>query len=78
MISALAKWWPTECLAEIEFFMKEHILKILGDKKPGFRHLILVFKSLDKIFDHGRSIVELYVNLDCEINHFDVIGNVLF
>lgn len=78
LIPSLLKWWPAETLPEIEFFIKEYILKIFADKKPDFKSLLLVFKSLDKMFESGRSIVELYVNLDCEVNKTNVIGTILF
>ena len=77
-MSYLAKWWPTESLLEIEYFLKENVLKILSDKKPIFRHMMLTFKSIDKIFECGKTVVELYINLDCEINRPNLIGQILF
>ena len=64
-MSSIAKWWPTECLSSIDYFLKESILKVLSDKKPNFRILMLTFKSLSNIFENGKTTVELYINFDC-------------
>lgn len=39
---------------------------------------MLTFKSLDKVFENGKTVVELYINLDCEMNRVNVIGQTLF
>ena len=53
-------------------------MKILTDKRPIFRHMMLTFKSIDRIFECGKTLIELYVNLDCEINRPNLIGQILF
>lgn len=53
-------------------------MKVLNDKKPVFKHMMLTFKSIDKIFECGKSTIELFVNLDTEINRENAIGQILF
>ena len=74
----LTKYWLFECLSPIEYFLKEYIVKVLEDKKPSYRFLNLVFKSLARILEHGKVTVQLYVNFDCEVNKQNLVENVLF
>ncbi len=43
-----------ESMSSIEYFFRESLLKILEDKKPSFKLIIIVFKTLVKIFEYGK------------------------
>ena len=64
-MASLSKHWLCECSPTIEYFMKEYVLKILDDKRPSFKFLNLIFKSLAKMFENGKVTVQMYVNFDC-------------
>lgn len=77
-MSSITKWWPTDCLSAIDYFFRESLLSILSDKKPNFRILMFTFKSLAKIYENGKTTVELYVNFDCEVNQHNTFEKLLY
>ena len=77
-VSSLTKYWMFECVSTIEFFFKEYIIKVLEEKRPSYRFLTFVFKTLAKIFEKGKVLVQLYVNFDCEVNKDNILQKVLF
>jgi hypothetical protein len=53
LIAILCRHWMVEALSSIEYFFKESALKLIEDKRPNFKLLITLFKSLAKILEYG-------------------------
>ena len=60
--------FKTHLKAQIEVFFKEIFLSIIESSSSSFIHRALVLEALARICADAQSVVDLYVNYDCDIN----------
>jgi brefeldin A-inhibited guanine nucleotide-exchange protein len=53
---------------QIEVFFKDIFLNILETTSSSFEHKWMVIQALTKICDDAQSVVDIYVNYDCDIS----------
>ncbi|KAL1518342.1 hypothetical protein ABEB36_001979 [Hypothenemus hampei] len=66
---------------QIEVFFKEIFLNILETSNSSFEHKWMVIQALTKICGDAQSVVDIYVNYDCDLtaaNLFERLVNDLF
>lgn len=66
---------------QIEVFFKEIFLNILETSNSSFEHKWMVIQALTKICSDAQSVVDIYVNYDCDLaaaNLFERLVNDLF
>ncbi|CAG9761800.1 unnamed protein product [Ceutorhynchus assimilis] len=66
---------------QIEVFFKEIFLNILETSNSSFEHKWMVIQALTKICSDAQSVVDIYINYDCDLaaaNLFERLVNDLF
>jgi len=63
----LLKKFKTHLKSQIEIFFKEIFLNILETSSSSFQHKWLVIQALTRICDDSQSVVDIYVNYDCDL-----------
>lgn len=66
---------------QIEVFFKEIFLNILETSNSSFEHKWMVIQALTRICGDAQSVVDIYVNYDCDLaaaNLFERLVNDLF
>lgn len=53
---------------QIEVFFKEIFLNILETSSSSFEHKWMVIQALTRICDDAQSVVDIYVNYDCDLS----------
>jgi len=77
---ALLNNFKTQLKKQIEVFFREIFLNILENPGSTFDHHWLVMQALTRICADAQSVVDLYVNYDCDLsaaNIFERLVNVL-
>ena len=76
---SLLSGFKTHLKAQIEVFFKEIFLSIIESPSSTFVHRALVLEALARICADSQSVVDLYVNYDCDINAANIferlVGN---
>ncbi|CBY35510.1 unnamed protein product [Oikopleura dioica] len=76
---SLLSGFKTHLKAQIEVFFKEIFLSIIESTSSTFVHRALVLEALARICADSQSVVDLYVNYDCDINAANIferlVGN---
>ena len=76
---SLLAGFKTHLKAQIEVFFKEIFLSIIESSSSTFVHRALVLEALARICADSQSVVDLYVNYDCDINGANIferlVGN---
>ena len=67
-LSFVKAGFKTHLKAQIEVFFKEIFLSIIESSSSSFIHRALVLEALARICADAQSVVDLYVNYDCDIN----------
>ncbi|XP_074598871.1 ADP ribosylation factor guanine nucleotide exchange factor Sec71 isoform X2 [Brevipalpus obovatus] len=67
IFSVLLKNFKTHLKMQIEVFFKEIFLNILETSTSSFEHKWMVIQVLTKICADAQSIVDIYVNYDCDL-----------
>jgi len=78
-LSLLMKF-KTHLKTQIEIFFKEIFLNILETSSSSFQHKWVVIQALTRICDDAQSVVDIYVNYDCDLaaaNIFERLINTL-
>jgi len=65
-LSLLMKF-KTHLKSQVEIFFKEIFLNILETPSSSFQHKWLVIQALTRICDDAQSVVDIYVNYDCDL-----------
>merc|ERR1719319_416259 len=65
-LSLLMKF-KTHLKTQIEIFFKEIFLNILETSSSSFQHKWVVIQALTRICDDAQSVVDIYVNYDCDL-----------
>ena len=65
-LSLLMKF-KTHLKSQVEIFFKEIFLNILETSSSSFQHKWLVIQALTRICDDAQSVVDIYVNYDCDL-----------
>ena len=65
-LSLLMKF-KTHLKSQIEIFFKEIFLNILETSSSSFQHKWVVIQALTRICDDAQSVVDIYVNYDCDL-----------
>ena len=55
--------------SQVEIFFKEIFLNILETPSSSFQHKWLVIQALTRICDDAQSVVDIYVNYDCDLGN---------
>lgn len=80
IFSVLLKNFKSHLKKQIEVFFKEIFLSILETFSSSFEHKWMVIQVLTKICADAQSVVDIYVNYDCDLaseNIFEKLVNVL-
>ena len=65
-LSLLMKF-KTHLKSQVEIFFKEIFLNILETGSSSFQHKWLVIQALTRICDDAQSVVDIFVNYDCDL-----------
>ncbi|KAG1705092.1 Brefeldin A-inhibited guanine nucleotide-exchange protein 1 [Nymphon striatum] len=65
---ALLSKFKTHLKMQIEVFFKEIFLNILETSTSSFQHKWMVIQALTRICADAQSVVDIYVNYDCDIS----------
>ena len=65
-LSLLMKF-KTHLKSQVEIFFKEIFLNILETSSSSFQHKWLVIQALTRICDDAQSVVDIFVNYDCDL-----------
>ena len=55
--------------SQVEIFFKEIFLNILETPSSSFQQKWLVIQALTRICDDAQSVVDIYVNYDCDLGN---------
>merc|ERR1719233_1814294 len=64
---SLLMQFKTHLKSLVEIFFKEIFLNILETSSSSFQHKWLVIQALTRICDDAQSVVDIYVNYDCDL-----------
>ena len=67
-LSLLMKF-KTHLKSQVEIFFKEIFLNILETPSSSFQQKWLVIQALTRICDDAQSVVDIYVNYDCDLGN---------
>ncbi|KAL6732792.1 hypothetical protein Aduo_003513 [Ancylostoma duodenale] len=62
---------------QIEVFFKEIIISMLESSSCSFEHKWIVLHTIGKILANPQSVVDLYVNYDCDLTAHNVFENLV-
>lgn len=63
---------------EIQLFVENIFLRLLeSNNAPNYEHKKFALSVLQKIFENGRCILELFVNFDCQLGDYSLIENIV-
>eukprot|EP00284_Hemiselmis_tepida_P006352 CAMPEP_0174922934 /NCGR_PEP_ID=MMETSP1355-20121228/6235_1 /TAXON_ID=464990 /ORGANISM="Hemiselmis tepida, Strain CCMP443" /LENGTH=201 /DNA_ID=CAMNT_0016168579 /DNA_START=34 /DNA_END=636 /DNA_ORIENTATION=+ len=62
---------------EISVFFNTVFLRILDSQNSTFQQKAMVLQLLHKICQDPQTIVDIYVNYDCDLAHTDIFGKVV-
>lgn len=74
---ALLQKFKTFLKMQIEVFFKEIFLNILETVSSSFRHKWLVIEALTRICADAQSVVDIYVNYDCDLSSENIFGRLV-
>ncbi|XP_053209714.1 brefeldin A-inhibited guanine nucleotide-exchange protein 1-like [Panonychus citri] len=72
IFSVLLKNFKTHLKMQIEVFFKEIFLNILETPTSSFEHKWMVIQVLTKICADAQSVVDIYVNYDCNLSSANI------
>ena len=62
--------FKTHLKSQVEIFFKEIFLNILETPSSSFQQKWLVIQALTRICDDAQSVVDIYVNYDCDLGNY--------
>uniref|UniRef100_A0A8R1TUZ9 SEC7 domain-containing protein n=1 Tax=Onchocerca volvulus TaxID=6282 RepID=A0A8R1TUZ9_ONCVO len=62
---------------QIEVFFKEIIFSILESSSSSFEHKWIVINTLEKICEDPQSMVDIYVNYDCDLTATNIFERII-
>ena len=65
---ALLSNFKSHLKVQIEVFFREIFLNILETANSTFEHKWMVIQALTRICDDAQSVVDIYVNYDCDLS----------
>ncbi|KAH7646405.1 brefeldin a-inhibited guanine nucleotide-exchange protein 1-like [Dermatophagoides farinae] len=74
---ALFQKFKTYLKMQIEVFFKEIFLNILETVSSSFEHKWMVIQALTRVCADAQSIVDIYVNYDCDLSSENIFGRLV-
>lgn len=74
---ALIQKFKTYLKMQIEVFFKEIFLNILETVSSSFEHKWMVIQALTRICADAQSVVDIYVNYDCDLSSENIFGRLV-
>lgn len=74
---ALFQKFKTYLKMQIEVFFKEIFLNILETISSSFEHKWMVIQALTRVCADAQSIVDIYVNYDCDLSSENIFGRLV-
>ena len=62
------QWYTLQVDALFQVFFKEIFLNILETSSSSFEHKWMVIQALTRICADAQSVVDIYVNYDCDLS----------